>query len=309
MKKLSDLIQVVMLDGGWLSILIWMVIIVFTWQVFKIVKMLFVLTIQVVKKSHISFGKNKSQIIATIFFVFSAAMILNALRGPIVNQIQYIEQAYLSPVYINTDTSTWTIQAYENELKRHVGESEFEIIKNETRKTAAAIGCSPLAIYEVAYSECGLNPFAANVNERGDTVAFGWIQFTSAGCLGTNVDGREITMREVKSWGRTRNLLAMMEATRSYLVKRKGTNDLFDAVEVYTAVFAPGMIGLQEDAVLYSVSGSFPKAYWQNVCLDGYGEENGKILHCEKYRDGKITKKDMRLHLSLKKSLFLKKEL
>jgi len=306
MKNLSDIIQILLLEGGFIGFMSWVVVVIIAWQVLKIVRVVWNWIAWVMRRSVISFGYNKIQVISTVCWLIAAALFLNTFRRPLMDTWQYYEQTYLNPTYLNTDTSVWALQAYEQELKKHVGESEFEIVKSETRKTANAIGCKPLAIYEVAYSECGLNPFAANVNERGDTVAFGWIQFTSAGCIGTKFGGQDVNMRQVKSWGRTRNVAAMMEATHSYLVERKGSNLLPTAVDVYTAVFAPGMIGKPMDATLYSATGAKPANYWQNACLDGYGLEGDKIIHAEKYRDGKITINDMRLHLALKKSLFLK---
>jgi len=305
-KNLSDLVQVLVMDGGVFGIGFWVIAIVLAWQVLKVVFLAFGWSLATLKKVLISFGHSKSQVLGTLFLILAGAVFLNAFRNPLMNQLQYMEQAYLKPVYLNTDTSVWTLQAYEQELKKNVGESEFEAVRQATRRTAAAIGSTPLAIYEVAFSECGLNPFAANVNERGDTVAFGWIQFTPAGCMGTMVGGKEINMRQVKSWGRARNLAAMMEATHSYLVGRANGATLSTSTEVYTAVFAPGMIGKGSDAVLYSSRGAKPRQYWENVGLDGYGMEGDKIIHAEKYRDGKITIADMGLHLALKKAKFLK---
>jgi len=305
-KNLSDLIQVLVLSGGVFGILFWVVVLVVGWQVLKVAFILFGGSVAILKKVVISFGHNKAQVVTTLVVLAGIALILNGFRRPLMDQLQYFEQAYLKPTYLNTDTSVWTIQAYEQELKKHVGESEFETVRQWTRKTAAQIGSTPLAIYEVAYSECGLNPFAANVNERGDTVAFGWIQFTRAGCINTFVGGKEITMGQVKSWGRARNVAAMMEATHSYLVGRAGQNPLPTSTDVYLAVFAPGMIGKPLETSLYSSRGAKPGQYWENVGLDGYGLEGDKIIHAGKYRDGKITGLDMKLHLALKNARFLK---
>lgn len=305
-KNLSDLIQVLVLSGGLFAVSFWVVAIILAWQV---VKMAFVLggwSLSTLKKVLISFGHTKAQIISTLLFILAIAITLNVFRRPLMDELQYFEQAYLKPTYLNTDTSVWTIQAYEQEIKKYVGESEFETVQQWTRKTAAAIGSTPLAIYEVAYSECGLNPFAANLNERGDTVAFGWIQFTPAGCIGTTVGGNQINMKQVKGWSRTRNVSAMMEATHTYLVGRANGVPLPTSTDVYLAVFAPGMIGQGDGAVLYSARGAKPSQYWQNVGLDGYGLEGDKIIHAEKYRDGKITRGDMGLHLALKKARFLR---
>lgn len=305
-KNLSDLFQILLLGGGFAGVLIWAILVVLVWQSVKIGRVIFCGAVWILRKSLVSFGKSNGQVVSTLFFLLSIGLLLNAFRAPLVDRWQYIEQSYLNPTYINSDTSVWALQVYEQKLKKHVGEIEFEIIKKETRKTAAAIGSTPLSIYEVAYSECGLNPFAANVNERGDTVAFGWIQFTPAGCIGTNVGSSQINMKQVKGWGRERNIGAMMEATHSYMVGRSNGIALPASTDVYIAVFAPGMIGKSSEAVLYSAKGAKPRQYWENVGLDGYGLEGDKIIHAGKYRDGKITIQDMRLHLALKKASFLK---
>lgn len=302
MKSFSDLVQILVLNGGLVGIFVCILILILAWQALKIVRVSLGFIITTMRRLLISFGKTKRQRWNAVTLLVLGALLLNAFRGTLVDQIQYIEQAYLHPAYLNSDTSVWALQMYENELKKHVGESEFEIVRQATRKTAHAIGSNPLAIYEVAYSECGMNPFCANVNERGDTVAYGWIQFTRAGCHGINFAGRPVTMRTVKDWGRERNVGAMMDATHQYLTSRAAGNALPTATDVYIAVFAPGMIGKSDDAVLYSARGEKPANYFENAGLDGYGLEGEKIIHARKYRDGKITVRDMRLHLALKKS-------
>lgn len=309
MKNLSDFIQVLLLSGGAVGFICWLIIALVSWQVFKLLRIGFWLLAKGIGSVTISFGADRFQVISRIGFLMLVAMSLNSLRAPIVDYLQYVEQYYINPTYINTDTSVWTLQVYEDQLKQKVSEREFEVVQQATRKTALAIGCSPLAIYEVCYSECGLDPFAANVDPvTGDTVAYGWIQFTNAGCIGTTVGGLPVTMSKVKSWGRSnpRNIEAMMEASHTYLVGRKGANQLPNAVEVYTAVFAPGMCGQPIETVLYSRTGKNPMNYIKNKGLDGYGVEDGKIIKSLKYTDGKITKQDMSLHLALKKSIFLK---
>lgn len=229
-------------------------------------------------------------------------------RQSLNDQWQYVEQVYLVPVYANSDTSAWALGCYEAEMRRWVSEKEFEIVQRKTRETAAALGSTPLAIYEVAYSECGLNPFAANINELGDTVAFGWIQFTRAGCANLQCDGADLNMRRVKDWGKSRNVSAMMDATKSYLVDRSKGKPLPTATDIYICVFAPGFIGQPESQVLYS-SVQNPKAYRENAGLDGYGVVQGRAVKLPRFCDGKITIEDMRLHLLMKRSQFLGKQL
>ena len=57
------------------------------------------------------------------------------------------------------DTSMQAIQVYESEPSKHCGPYECEIVRQRTRQIAAKWGVRHSAIYEVAYSECGLNPF------------------------------------------------------------------------------------------------------------------------------------------------------
>lgn len=313
MKSISDILQVLLLAGGAVGLICWMLTSLVFWQAVKLLyvfsKDVLMFAFKWLHRVTISPGGSLLEVFRTLVVLLCVAVFLNAFRVPIVDTYQHFEQTCLFPVCVNEDTSFWVLQAYEEELKKKVSEYEFEVVKRETRRTALAVGCSPLAIYEVAYSECGLDPFAANVDEAsGDTVAYGWIQFTRAGCVGTKVQGKPINMSEVKSWGRShpRNIQAMMEATHSYLLSRAKGSALPTATEVYTAVFAPAMIGHPEDVVLYSKAGPNPKNYLENAGLDGYGVDGGKILKSRKYTDGKITKADMRLHLALKRSIFLK---
>ena len=116
--------------------------------------------------------------------------------------LQYIEQHYTNPVYY-TKTAPDTLEMlarYEAEIRKHTDGYEFEVLRTETAKTAAAIGSTPLAIYETAYLECGLDPFRV----RDDGVAAGWIQFTRAGLAGLVVDGRTYTLEQVRAACRAR---------------------------------------------------------------------------------------------------------
>jgi len=219
-------------------------------------------------------------------------------------QWQYVEEIYLHPVYANADTSSWALSCYEQELRRHVSDPEFRIIRQKVAETAILIGSTPLDIYEVAYSECGLDPFAVNVSPQGDTLACGFIQFTRNGCTGLMYAGAPLTMRMVKDWGKTRNVSAMLDATRDYLVSRADGVSLSSATQVYVAVFAPGYIGKGPETVLYAKS-TDPAAYRLNAGLDGYGIEQGRVARLPKFMDGKITIADMSMHLMLKRSRFL----
>lgn len=301
-KSHVDIAQVILTDDSLLGFLAWALVAAMLLQVLKLT-------------SAIGSGigwvwRNRGTVLlrpSWLMFLSVSAIGLCAwmFRYPLNDQIQYIEQVYLRPVYMNNDTSYWALSMYETELKRHVSESEFQIVKQETERLAHEIQSSPLALYEVCYSECGLDPFACNVDDRtGDTVAVGWIQFTRAGIKQVFVQGQQITWPQVKSWVKSRNLAAMMEATRSYMTGRANGRALPTSTDIYIAVFAPAFVGYGDDKTLYSIS-SWPAAYYDNKGLDGYGLVNGKIVKGAAFMDGKITVQDMRLHLALKKSKFL----
>jgi hypothetical protein len=302
MKKIIDIIQVMMTDDSLLGWLTWAGLFLVIFQGFKIIGYILGLIG--------SIWDNRSKILlkarwSTVIIAGLFALFAWIFRYQINDQVQYIEQVYLKPIYLNSDTSYWSVSIYEQELKKHTSEYEFQITKEETAHMAFDVKSSPLAIYEVNYSECGMNPFAVNINEFGDTVAVGWIQLTTNGIKDIKVDGHDITWKEVKSWVPTRNIRAMMEASRQYLITRAAGRPLPTSTDVYIAVFAPSFIGYSDAQTLYSIS-SWPQAYIQNKGLDGYGLVGDKIVKGRMFMDGKITVQDMRLHLALKKAKFLK---
>lgn len=298
-----DIAQVILTDDSLLGFLAWVLVATMLLQVLKITGAI---------GSCVGWvWRNRSTVLLRpswpmLLYISAIGLLAWMFRYPLNDRIQYIEQVYLRPVYMNSDTSFWALSMYEIELKRHVSESEFQIVKQETEHLAHDLKSSPLAIYEVCYSECGLNPFSCNVDDlTGDTVAVGWIQFTRAGIKQVFVQGQQITWPQVKSWVKSRNLAAMMEATRSYMTGRANGRPLPTSTEVYITVFAPAFVSYGDDKTLYSIS-SWPAAYYDNKGLDGYGLVNGKIVKGAVFVDGKITVKDMRLHLAMKKSKFLK---
>lgn len=301
MKNLSDLIQILCLDGGAIGFLTWLVIVTVALYVLTAVNRTARMVLSQIGRILL---KPTWEMGFTILFF---TILCFCFRSTISDQWQYVEQVYWFPTYDSSDTSAWATERYESELKRYVSESEFTTIKAATARTAAAIGAKPIDIYEVAYSECGLNPFAANVNKlTGDTVAFGWIQFTRAGCIGLQCNAAPVNMATVKAWGKTRNVPAMMQATHDYLTGRANGQRLESAVQVYICIFAPAFCGAGENTVLYAASSSAPQNYWQNAGFDGYGLQDGKIIKSNKFIDRKITVQDLRLHLAVKKARFLK---
>ena len=211
--------------------------------------------------------------------------------------IQYAENNWIAPTYISpSDTSAWALYQYEAHLEKQVTPDEADIVKRRTREIAARVGSTPLAIYEVAYSECGLNPFVI----RTDGVAAGWIQFTRAGLSGLGV-----SLEEVKAACHRRDAAFIMGLTERYLVMAANGHALPTSTEVYTAVFAPSFVGREESCMLYQ--GRNKPSYFLNAGLDGhkYRREGNRIVW---YRDpdGTITIKDLRLALMAKRAKFLK---
>lgn len=303
MKNAADLFQIMLSVPGLNFVLCWAFAILI-WQGFKYARAITTEGFRLLrwvrsKTLRVSF-KNAliSSCIGGILLLFS---------DKISNQIQYIEQVYISPTLLNSDTSYWALSMYEDGIKRYTSEVEYQKVKQSVKSITASVGSTPMAMYEVCQSECGLNPFAVNRNERGDTVAVGWIQFTPAGIQGIHIEGGQVTWKQCKSWIPTRNMGAMMEATHQYMVGRAKGRTLPTSTDIYVCVFAPGFIGYGDEQVLYSLE-TWPAAYRQNKGLDGYGMIGEKIVKAERFVDYKITVKDMRLHIQMKKAAFLSRK-
>jgi len=236
----------------------------------------------------------------SLFFILIGSFFTSLFSTQISNGLEWVEQKYLDPTYISSDTSSFAVKCFETELSKNLTATEFEYLKKKTAETANKIGCTPLDIYEVAYSECGLNPFRV----RDDGIAASWIQLTKAG-----VYGLSFTLNDVKSACEKRDLVFILDAAEAYLIDRAKGRTLSRSVDVYTCVFAPGYIGATDDAVLYSKKDG--AAYYLNSCFDGYYTDTKKgkpiIMKTKAAMDGKITKDELRLHLELKKSYFLKR--
>ncbi len=222
------------------------------------------------------------------------------LVRPISFALQYIEQYYINPVYYTT-TAPDTLEMlarYETEIRKHTDGFEFEVLRTETAKTAQAIGSTPLAIYETAYLECGLNPFRV----RDDGVAAGWIQFTRAGLAGLEIEGRRYTLEQVRGACRARDIRLIMRLTDAYMKRkheRAGLVPLNNGIDLYLAVFAPAHIGAPPERVVYAGCGN--PAYDLNSGLDGWTVDAGKIVRGG--RDGRITVFEIFLCLTRKKNM------
>lgn len=230
---------------------------------------------------------------AVMVCVLSVAIYLG--RWQIIDALQYWEQT-LQPAYVSGDTSTHALAIYETELGKYCDQYEAEIVKRRTREIAAKIGCSPLAIYEVAYSECGMNPFCI----RKDGIAAGWIQFTTVG-----LTGLDCSLEDVKAYCRNRDTERIMALTERYFISRSGGKKMTDATDVYVATFAPGYLGSADGQVLYA--GLSNPAYYLNDIFDGYfakvlPDGRRQIFRTRSAIDGRITIGELRLHLEAKKA-------
>lgn len=232
---------------------------------------------------------------SSVVIICLAAVPVYFMRFAVIDKLQYFEQ-WATPAYVTGDTSAHALALYEAALERHCDTYEAAIVKRRTREIAAKVGCSPLALMEVYYSECGLNPFEI----RKDGIAAGIIQFTSAGATGIT------TLPAVKEACLKRDIGKIMDWTEAYMVRASAGRPLGDAVGVYVAVFAPGFVGADDGQVLYQGWGN--PAYTLNACFDGYYlDSKGRIFRSADVCDGRITIGELRLHLEAKKARLLKK--
>ena len=218
--------------------------------------------------------------------------------------LEWVEQKYLDPTYISSDTSSFAVKCFETELSKNLTGEQMQILVKWTDKIAQDCGSNRLALYEVYNSECALNPFAVNIryrNGRTDTIAASVLQFTAAGISGLS------TMRQVKDAVIKKDLEFLMTLAHKYMVRASQGVRLPNAANVYTAVFMPSFVGGDMNTVLASLRSSRPDWYLENIGLDGHYLDGQKIMTSNKERDGKITIHDLHLHLELKKAQLLKK--
>lgn len=295
MKSVSDLIQIALSLPAALGYIACVILVVLCFFLFRSATVAVTLTF---KAAAMVWKRVLRLRIMGVITALLIAVPVFMLRWKIIDGLQYLEQVAM-PTYVSSDTSTHALAVYEAELSKHCDSYEAEIVKRRTREIAAKIGCSPLAIYEVAYSECGMNPFCI----RADGIAAGWIQFTSAGMAGIG------TLDDVKRACKSRDVSKIMDYTEAYFSSRAGGKALHDATQVYVATFAPAYVGSGDQQVLYS--GWKNPAYNLNSVFDGYysataGDGRRQIFRRRSEMDGKITIGEMRLHLEAKKSALLK---
>lgn len=225
------------------------------------------------------------------------AACLMPVKPQAVTALEWVENNWIDPVYVTpADTSAWALSQYEAALERKLSPGEAETVKRRTREIAAKVGSTPQAIYEVAYSECGLDPFCI----RTDGIAAGWLQFTRAG-----LDGLGVSLDEVKRACYNRDAAFIMDVSERYLILAAGGHALPTSTDIYTAVFAPSFVGQPESTILYQ--GHNRPSYFLNAGLDGHKYRmSGNKLVWFREPDGAITINDLRLALAAKRCKFLK---
>lgn len=247
--------------------------------------------------------------LCALTFVFSS------FAPQIHDGLQRIEQTYHTPAYVIQHSEPEVAFAYEKQIEQHLTQSEASFFRRRIDEIAAKIGSTPLALMEVGYSECALNPFAFNTEwnkerQRWDTLAAGFIQFTPTGLLPCYLDGQKVSFRQVKDWCKTRNLERVMTLTEVYFDAFAKGRPLPRAIDIYLCVFAPKYIGQPFEATMYD-RWNTPKEYWGggNEYFDGYflKTHNGKplIMRLNSAMDGRITVGELALHLEKKKALLV----
>ena len=231
------------------------------------------------------------------------------VRGTVIDAAVFVSQSILNPVYFSTfnaDTSSAVEQAYIKKLRQNVSQREFDILMTTTADLGRRHQSSVLAFLEVYESECGLNPFAVNTNEKGDTVAAGQIQFTRAGIDGLTVGGVAANMRRVKDAIIRRDIAYLCELEKQYMERAAKGKPLKRSCDVYAAVFMPSYVGMPDMTVVASRSGNRPDFYTCNAGLDCYKLAGDKVFRSPKYKDGNITIHDLSLCLAYKKAGVIK---
>lgn len=307
-KTLADFLQVLLQQESALRWLLSLALVFVVLQTWRILRLILVQTFRALRGSwRFLFSWGRIRLITLIVL----GTLLWAFSNPLVELIQQIEQRFLRPVYLHQYQNLnepHQIALYEAELGKRIDPYEKEIVVRRTHEMAAKIQSTPLAIYECAYLECGLNPFTV----RRDRVAAGWIQFTRVGLGGLRYQGRAVAYEEVLRACEQRNIEFIMDLTEIYLVdkyERAGRKPLLNTIDLYLALFAPALIGQPSERIVYQ--GFNNPSYYLNNGLDGWylGEADAtgkqKIYRKSSRCDGKITVWEMFLALEAKKGRLL----
>ena len=169
MKAVSDIIQYMVSQAGWLHIIYCAILALLFMQVWKLRLVVFD-AVKTVRRYVLKLSWWNA-----VYLAGWTALIW-ALSIPLADLLQYYEQRYWAPVYVNQyrfsgDQSL--IEMYEAQTAKFVTPTQLDTVRWWTAHTAATIGCTPLEIYETAYFESGCDPFNLK-----NPIAAGWIQFT-----------------------------------------------------------------------------------------------------------------------------------
>lgn len=303
-KNASDAVQYMLRQDQGTRWLFCLALVIVLWQTIKLIRAGLRLLWWTLKKTKPVLFRPKwvNMLLAAV-----AATFLWAVSEPLADVIQELEQRYWTPVWIGKTSSfneAHLTAIYEAELAKKVDPYELEVIKKRTREMSEKIQSTPLAIYECAYLECGLNPYTI----RKDLVAAGWIQFTRTGLLGLTYQGKSVQFDQVLYACRQRNIDLMMDLSEIYLTdkyKRAHEKPLYNTIDLYLALFAPAFIGAPSDKILYQ--GYQNPSYYLNKGLDGWFTQDmpdGRklILRKNSACDGAITIYEIYLALEAKKN-------
>ena len=303
-KALFDFLQYLLNQDPWLRWIVCILLVYLLFQSFRVLRLGFTALFRAAKKSYrfvFVWGRRRW------ILLLASGTLLWAFSNPLIDLLQDIEQRFFYPVYVN-EYSAYSEEhltaIFEAELSKKVDPYHRQVIIRRTREIAAQIQSTPLAIYEAAYLECGLNPFRV----RDDQVAAGWIQFTRTGLSSLRYKGKSVSFEEVLEACRKRDINFIMDLTEVYLVrkyKKSGEIPLNNTIDLYLALFAPVHIGAASEKVVYE--GFDNPSYYKNAGLDGWfiaENDSGRkqIFRKRSRRDGKITIWEIYLALEAKKN-------
>lgn len=273
MKTISDILQYMLSQGDVLRAVYAVALALLIMQLWKL-RLVGWDVVKLVRRYvlRVSWG-NAWKLVSLTLIIWGAA-------GPFVSALQYVEQRWLRPVYVNQyhyfDAQVLT-KMYETEIAEHVTPLQLDTIRWWTKRTATRIGCTPLEIYETAYFESGGDPFNLK-----NPIAAGWIQFTTNG-----IKSHGVTLSQVQAACKARYVTPIMRLTDEYLYRRQQNSGkpLVTRMDVYMAIFSPAFIGCRNpEQVIYQ--GRDNPAYYKNDGLDGWKVVDEKIVQGEK--DGRI---------------------
>ncbi len=299
MTPLSDLLQTLLSQPGALGLVCCTLLFGLTWIAYRYAKAVLRWSLKLFREVRRPFIPLKW---GSAFWVCFGGWSLWLANTPVSDALQWVEQRYLTPAYVQSDTAQWVEDIYVWELSKHLYPSELEVITRRTREIADKIGSKPLYLYQVYHAETGCNPFII----RADGIAAGLVQFTTNG-----LRGLDTTLDDVKQACKRRDTDFIMNLTERYFLTRHKGVPLNSPEQVYVAVFAPGYCGADCSQALYRKEQG--ACYELNQGLDGFYTEtiNGKelIMNSRSKRDGIITVNDLRLCLEMKKAKLIQQSM